>query len=122
MKFDIERVKNIVKLLDEFKKEDPKNMNSKSFNEKFLSKIAQKGDPFYEHDMVVVGRIIADTGSYTASDGENIFSKISSSSFNIEMLKIFDKIYPYDASRKVEIRTEKLEFLDFIKKIKEEIL
>ena len=121
MEFNIDRVKHIVKLLDEFKKEDPENMNFKSFNEKFLSKIAQKGDPFYEHDIVVVGRIISDIGSYTASDGKNIFSKISTVSFTSEMLKIFLKIYPYDRSREVETLAERKEFENLIKKIKEEI-
>ena len=119
MEFAIERVKNIVKLLDEFKKEDPDKMNSKSFDEKVLSKIAQKDDPFYDHDIVVVGKITADVGSYTASDGKNIFSKISGS-FTIEMLEIFDRVYGDNEDRE-EVNREKQEFRNLIKKIKEEI-
>jgi hypothetical protein len=117
MQYKLDRIKSILNILEEYRKLDPDDINPKTFEEKILSKIAQKDEPDYIHDIFVTARLVAQSGVFRSSDGKAIFAKVSQA-FSAEILTIFIDIYTED---KRDIQEEKQEFQKLIDEIKKEL-
>ena len=118
MEYNKERVESIILLLDDYRKDDPANINPQTFTQKILSKLPKEGEPYHDHDLMVTSKLTTDSSLLALADGRCIFTQVSGAISNKVLKMVLDEFKDLSrAERMKKVASDKEEF----KKIKEEI-